>query len=245
MKSQQQELSIKTNCKDCAFAIYDNNTQVSCEFDRVAKFGEKAIPAYDENKEFYVIDTLCCYYRDKAKGYTPDDKNKVVAQSSISFDLIVDCNDLSEQNRDSILDFLATYLYFKNKVNIVLVHQYDKKEAVKSHVEYIARSCKAQIGISVYQDMDEFLNDYILKTKNLCHMIVKDASKISKDILLKINSFVNDDLGKFLVISHGDHLCISSVAYKLQNMRVTTNDYDANVNTIIKESKEHRLYIEI
>jgi len=245
MKSQPQELSIKTNCKECAFAIYNNNTQVSCEFDRIVKFGEKAIPAYDDDKEFYVIDTLCCYYRDKAKGYTADDKHKAVAQSSISFDLIVDCNNLSEQNRESVLEFLAKYLYFPSKTKILLIHQYDRKEAVKEHVEYVARSCGAQINISVYQDVDEFLNDYILKTKNLCHMIVKDASKISKDILLKINSFVNDDLGKFLVVSHGDHLCISNIAYKLQNMKVTTNNYNGNVDAIIKESKEHKLYIEI
>lgn len=248
MKSQQQELSIKTNCKECAFAIYDGKTQTSCAFDRINKFADKAVPAYDEEKEFYVIDTLCCYYRDKTKGYTINDKDKVMEQSCISFDIIIDCNQVSESNRDHIVQFINNFQYHKDKAKLILVHEYDVKETVKDHVEYIARSYKnqnQQINISICANMNEFLNEYMIKTKNLCHFFIKDAVNISKDILLKINNFVNDDLGKFLVIYHNDHLCVSNIAYKIHNMKFETNNYISNISNIIKESKEHKLYVEI
>lgn len=247
MKSQQQELSIKTNCKECAFAVYEGKTQTSCEFDRISKFGEKVIPSYDDEKEFYVIDTLCCYYRDKNKGYTSNDKDKVISQSSIPFDIIIDCNEVSEYSRSHIVNFLKNYKYYPGKAKILLVHEYDKKDAVKEHVEYIARNIntKDQINISICSDMDTFLDEYITKTRNLCHIFVNDASLLSKDILLKINNFINEDLGRFLVINSDNHLCVSNIAYKIQNMKDPSNSYIKTIASVIKESKEHKLYVEI
>lgn len=245
MKSQQQELSIKTNCKECVFAIYNDKTQVSCEFDRIKKFGTKVVEAYDDDKEFYVIDTLCCYYRDKNKGHTLADKDKVIAESSLSFDLIINCNELSEQSRNDVVDFLRNYNYYANKTKILLVHEYDKKDNVKNHVEYIARRCDSNVNISICADINLFLNEYIMKTRNLCHILVNDASRISPDITLRVNNFVNDSLGRFLVIHNNDHLCISNIAYKMQNMRVEKDNYIDNIKDVIDQAKNHKLYIEI
>lgn len=247
MKSQQQELSIKTNCKECVFAIYNGKTQVSCEFDRIRKFGEKAIPAYDEEKEFFVIDTLCCYYRDKNKGHSSLDKNKVIEQSSISFDVLINCNEISEINRDATLNLLNHHSYFDTKLNFLLVHEYEKKELVKYHVEYVARNFvgKSNITISICSDLNEFLNEYISKSKRLCHILINDANKVSGDIFIKLNNFVNNDLGKFLIARSGDHLCMSNIAYRMQKSKSNSNSYLKIVEDIIDISKQHELTIEI
>lgn len=54
---------IHTSCKDCFFAKYDGKTQISCHLDMIKKF-EKAniqiLEAYDEEKEFYVINKKKC-----------------------------------------------------------------------------------------------------------------------------------------------------------------------------------------
>lgn len=244
MKSQQPESSIKTNCKECAFAIYDGKTQTSCEFDRIKKFDTKAIPAYDDDKEFYVIDSLCSYYRNTAKGYTANDKNKVIEQSALTFDLLIDCNHISKTQESNLIDFLSKYSYYPNKTKILLFHEHGNKGSVKNSVEVIAR-LYSNINISVCMDTNEFLNDYILKTKNLCHAIINSPEKISKDIFVKINNLVNIDLGKFLVVEHGGNLFINNIAYKLINLKTGINDYYANVESIKEESKKSNLYVEI
>lgn len=60
--------SIHTCCKQCVFAKYENNTQTNCLLDYIDKYRNKNIEileAYDEEKEFYIInDKKCIGYRE-------------------------------------------------------------------------------------------------------------------------------------------------------------------------------------
>lgn len=53
---------IHTSCKDCPLATYEGKTQVGCRLDRVKAFARTAevIEAYDEDKEFFVINDRVC-----------------------------------------------------------------------------------------------------------------------------------------------------------------------------------------
>jgi len=61
----------QTSCKSCVWALYENNTQTSCQMSMLDKFkdaGISIVEAYDndENKnEFYVIDGICMFGRGK------------------------------------------------------------------------------------------------------------------------------------------------------------------------------------
>lgn len=61
---------IHTACKNCVYAKYEDITQVDCYLDYINKFKDKdleIIEAYDEDKEFYVINNKKCIgYRDNA-----------------------------------------------------------------------------------------------------------------------------------------------------------------------------------
>jgi len=48
-----------TSCKDCKFAIWDGNTQVGCEQGVLDKY-KQVIDAYDEEKEFNIINNDVC-----------------------------------------------------------------------------------------------------------------------------------------------------------------------------------------
>jgi len=57
---------ITTSCSDCVFAEYEGKTQKGCKANRIEKLkarGHKVIEAHDEDKEFYVIKTVCSAYR--------------------------------------------------------------------------------------------------------------------------------------------------------------------------------------
>ena len=61
------EFNIATNCKDCYFADYKNNTQDGCSLNRLEKYkkaGIDIIEGKDDDKEFYVVsEKFCVYYR--------------------------------------------------------------------------------------------------------------------------------------------------------------------------------------
>ncbi len=57
-----------TSCKNCTAAVYEKTgkTQIQCAFGRLRVLdanGVKITPAYDEEKEFFVLDKICYYYR--------------------------------------------------------------------------------------------------------------------------------------------------------------------------------------
>jgi hypothetical protein len=67
MNNIPQGFEISTSCKNCYFAEYKDNTQTGCCLDRLEKYkniNAEVIEAYDDDKEFYVIqDKICVYYR--------------------------------------------------------------------------------------------------------------------------------------------------------------------------------------
>jgi hypothetical protein len=60
--------SIHTPCKQCVFAQYENITQTGCHLDYISKYrasGIEILEAYDNDKEFYIInDKKCIGYRE-------------------------------------------------------------------------------------------------------------------------------------------------------------------------------------
>ena len=60
---------ISTSCKNCYFAEYKDKTQSGCKLNRLEKYrnlNANVVEAYDDDKEFYVIqDKICVYYRNQ------------------------------------------------------------------------------------------------------------------------------------------------------------------------------------
>lgn len=68
MRLDDQINTIHTPCKSCVFAKYDNNTQNGCELNYLDKYRTKnasILEAYDDEKEFYIINgKKCMGYRE-------------------------------------------------------------------------------------------------------------------------------------------------------------------------------------
>ena len=55
--------TVHTPCKNCVFAEYDNKTQIGCHLDYIDRFKQSnidIIEAWDEEKEFYIINKKKC-----------------------------------------------------------------------------------------------------------------------------------------------------------------------------------------
>lgn len=246
MKSQQQDKIIKTNCKNCAFALYDdsNKTQVSCSFDRVSKFQPNVTEAYDDDKQFFVINRLCTYYRDKAWGYSVIDTEKVVEESSLSFDLIFDCNEIDTLKTNNIINFLEQCTYNKNKINIFLIHESNKYNIVKEYISNIARKSKFKINISIYSNIDEYAHQLIMHSKCTYHCFIKSDCIPNASMLNEINNKMNNDLQRFIVADYNGIILINNFIYK-SGFHLEQIKYSKLVNKIIDQSKETNMYIEM
>ena len=70
---------ISTICKNCLFAIYDNDTQVGCKFGRTETVDShpsyELIEAEDEEKQFYIFNNHICPYQRTDTWTHADDKD--------------------------------------------------------------------------------------------------------------------------------------------------------------------------
>lgn len=244
MKSQPQDRTIKTNCKNCAFAIYEDSVQIACLFNRVEKFKPDVIEAYDDDKQFFVINRLCTYYRDKAWGYSQNDAAKVEQESALSFDLVFDCNELDDNKTKNISNFLSSCKYDSTKLSIFLIHESDKHSIVKDNVAHIARNSPCQTNISVYFNIDEYMHQLVMNSKHSYHSLINPKNTLNSNMLDTINNMVNQDLKRFIVADSSTNLLVNNFIYKTGFYQHSTT-YSKLTQEIVDQSKNSGMYIEV
>ncbi len=128
----QESLQIaRTSCKDCVFAIFDGDikTQIGCSMGRIdiyrAQNPESVIEAYDEEKEFYVINNRICNLCRNSKWAA--DKNPrdllglqyaAIEEASLKFDVIVIAND-NINDVEATISFLMQEEYKPRQITII------------------------------------------------------------------------------------------------------------------------------
>lgn len=247
MKSQQQEVSIKTNCKNCAFAIYSINTQVGCEHNRLEKFNN-IIEAYDDEKEFFIINRLCNYYRDKNWGYTNTDIDRAQKESATSFDILFNYKILNDDHVHHILNIINNNKYYSNKCNIILFHNYVDDSIVTEKIIHISKNSKYKINISVCYESNNFVDNYVTKSKSDFHVVVDQENILSfnSDQLLSINDNINKDLEKNICFKYNNIFYIHNLTYKsLFNTEDNNGDYTENKKIYIDTAKTRKIYREL
>jgi len=245
MKSQQSDQKIRTNCKECVFAIYDGAgiTQISCAHNRIDKFADDVVEAYDEEKQFYVIDRLCTYYRDRKWGYNESDIEKVKKESALSFDIVFNANDINEEKATSIMSFINDNEYYRDKISLFIIHETYCYANVKDTVKKIMQNSKGSISVSVCASIEEYMHKLLKKTKNAYHAIIDQPEKLSPNILNRLNDHVNENLNKFIVAECDGIKFIGNFTYKSLNSFNPSINYFKNINEIVNNSIDSNFYI--
>ena len=242
MKSSQQDNIVRTSCKNCVLAIYNNKTQTGCFVERLNKL--EHFEAYDEDKEFFVIERLCNYYRDDANKYMLDGEpyvEKIKLESQISFNIIINCDDIDESYKKKIIEFYTSTIskYNEDKLKIQLIsHSINKDQ--KHHI-FDMRKYIGNPDISFVLD-SRLLHDKIMQTSNSYHVIVSKNNFPTIDFIYDVNSLVNEDMKKAIVVTSGNVKAISNLAYKIESTKKDIRDYEVIVDNIVKSSKEMDLY---
>jgi hypothetical protein len=248
MKSHQQDNKIiKTNCKNCIFAKYDGNTQIDCVHDRINKFKQLSdnndavqyvVEAYDEENEFFVINRLCTLYRDKNiwnNGIA--DKEKALEEVKITFDILINCNNLDDNYYAYIKKVMASaVLYNIQKFNFYLYHDQSlDKDSRKKILTLLNISPKC--NLSVFYEKDIFEHNILCQTRNSYNVMIDYDHRVNCDIFYILNNIINNDLKKILVVKNKENYLISNLSYKIQTSGKTKVDIKQIINNIIEYSK--------
>lgn len=234
----------QTSCKNCLFAIYDNNTQTGCEDNRVEKFGDLVIEAYDDSREFYVINRLCNLYRPHSWNNGIKDVVAAKKETCLTFDLLIDCDEIDDSYYEIIKYELNNLNYTAHKYKIVLFHSYEKTKEQKQLVSNIYKDFP-NVTISMYFNRIEYICGFLSKTKNSFHVIFnKDNIKDCGIFINRVNQLINDDLKRFVICKHSNKAAISNMACRILYPNLYL-DYDANIVELEKDSKEQNLFVEI
>lgn len=244
MKSSQTGNILRTSCKNCVLAIYKGKTQVGCHADRIEKF-ENIIEAYDEEKEFYVVERLCNYYRDDAEKYieySQPDLSKIRFESQASFDIILLCDGIDKEYQTKIIDLYlsTTSKYDEKKIKIHLC--YNKIDSKQLDVIKSVRSYIGTPLMSFYKN-DIFIHNLFMRSSNSYSIVITKDAFPSNDFIVNINDLVNEKMKRVLVAMNGNVCAFSNLAYKINTLKNTENrNYKSIVNNIIDESKEKGFY---
>lgn len=242
MKSQQQENNTtKTSCKDCIFSVYDKDTQIGCLANRIETFKnidqDLVIEAYDNEKEFFVINRFCNYYKDKSWNNGDPDIDKIKNQAKVSFNIIVNLKDFHEKDKNNLIDFYDNIIidYNIQKLDFQI---YTKRNSSIQNI-FNLREQFNNPKITVY--FDKFNpHSQIIKTKKSYTIILNnDNLETDIDILQKLNDLVNTDLKKIITFEYKNLLIISSLAYKVESLRLESTNYELIIDKVLEDSKQN------
>lgn len=230
----------QTSCKECIFAIYEDNTQVACEANRIEKFKKDIIEAYDNEKEFFVINRICNLYKTKDWNNGQKDLSKAKFESSITCDILINCDNIDDEMMKYIQSLLST---INKKYIIKLFHSYqisdDKKEKIKNLV-YTDHN----IFVSMYINKAEYIYLTLLKSASAFHTIVDETNYIGiEKFILDIDTIINEDLGRGLIFKSGSKTAISTLAFKILYPELYL-DFENKYPEVEQQIKNNNLYIE-
>jgi len=245
MKSKQLDRIAETSCKDCKFAIYEGKTQTGCEAGRAEIYMEKgmAFEAYDKDKEFYVINTLCSYKIEKKYDLSIEQIKKIRKKS---FGIAIYIEDEKAEGFQETIESICNIDYDLSKVSVCISHSYKLLEAkfthkMKKQMRALEDAGFHSINVVVYgnerqRDYDTFKK--IARQNYITRLNV--GQTLDKDTYKKIDDSINENLERFLFFEDSD--CYT-VLFKAVNSRyLDHNDYGKTEEALREESKAEGFY---
>jgi len=222
MKSTQADNLYQTACKECLFAIYDGVTQIDCGVGRIKQWQDKdlVIEAYDDDKEFYVINGVCNTVRQANWNDGVGDVSKVREEVVPSFEVYIVADHLTQATVDEILKIKDEV----RKCNWTVLASFDlSKDIRQSIVTPLAKGLGADIVECA--DAPFTIGTLILKSRRSFTVVLDHMSLISSELFTRVDALLNDDLQRFIVYSLNGTEAISNLAIHIYHKKLETYSF--------------------
>ena len=252
MKSKPPDKSLQTNCKECLFAIYNKDTQTGCMANRIDMFrntprGDVVIEAYDGEKEFYVIDGLCNYFRPPKWNDGQPDLEKAQQESQTKFTVLIHADKITKETLSSTTTSIKEIDYPKDKISIIISHDIElateKRQMVRKMYDFFVSELDIQSNINVYLDHKRQYYEALRKAHCVYFISTQMHEKIPKNTMKEIDNRLNQQGVRAVVFNNGNTKVISY--YVFLTRFADYKDYDEFESVVTEESKSVDLYCNI
>jgi hypothetical protein len=235
---------IHTSCKNCIFSEYVENTQTDCNLKYIEKHKNndiEIIEAYDEEKNFYIINKKKCIgYRDKEwlksndLSISSSIEDKIHKYQELNFIQYIMVVDLKNVNTEQFIDVCKQISELKTQPQKIIFIRYTNndlsfpynfmKEIVESYP--ISSIWRIQTMIDNSMSYEDILHTSIVTNPQYRFIYsVTDYDKNIGHIITIANQIVHDDLKQFNVLSNATKTCIifSSSVYRYSLLKEQKN----------------------
>lgn len=209
---------IHTSCKNCVFSLYDKVTQHGCGLNYLDVYRNnnvEIIEAYDNDKEFYVInDKKCIGYREPkwfdslgmADAPMQDKITKYFESNYINYFLILDTLEMNKDQFDAAIKNLSSASFAPQKL-IIIRYAYKDNDLPYTLIENTFKKYNVDISWKIHTILDNELSHddilYQIITQNNKYRFVlysKDATNLN-DLIIQANNIVYKQLKSFNILS--------------------------------------------
>ena len=239
---------ISSSCKLCLFAKYDGNTQIGCEFNRTEKIDNhplyELIEAYDDEKNFFVLNNHICPYQRTHHWIHADSPNKkelVEKEVYMRWGAIV----LGHKQEISTIQQRLEELYsqsIKPSIIILVLDNYILIEQIFKMMDKYSGIWYLQNNLD--EDLDDRFNINLCFEKMKRHKFMFYATfevdkPINPHFYERIHKYVIDDMNQYGVIKNGDSLH-EMVVNKIVHSKYSGNSSNVNLeDKVIADNHEH------
>ena len=216
--------TIHTACKNCVFAQYSDITQTGCSLNYIDKFKENAIEileAYDNDKEFYIINNKKCigYIENKwfkqfgLENATLEEKvNKYHETNFLHYSVIINLKNYSINDLEQLINYISLISIKPQKITLIryrdadLKFKFDKIQTMLSKYN-ISVPWRIQTMLENDRPYSDILHNFISINKDRFVLSISEPV-ISKDIDKVIdytNNLVYHEMKSFYIISNSNY----------------------------------------
>ena len=232
--------SHETACKTCLHAVWQGNTQTGCSLGRVELYLEKdrAFEAYDEEKEFYVVEGICNAVRDPSWNDGVVDLDKVRKETRPRFLCLVITDGMSETAIQEIIEMGKTdYDVEWNLVTSFSTPQEEKKK-IRPLLKGLPNPTVTECVNSNYT-----IGELIGKSRRSFTLLLDQLTLNDSRIFSRLDEILNDDLEKFVLYNFNGTQAISNLAYNIYAKELDTVLFDTVLTKLEEEAEKLGLYI--
>lgn len=243
--------SIHTACKKCVFAEYNNNSQVGCSIGHLEKYrniNATILEAYDEEKEFYIInEKKCLCYRENS-WFTKYDMEHSTLQEKIAkvketnylhYLLVINLYDFNADDLTKITNEIKSLPIKPQKIIFV---RYSNNKTFEFNVlndvlkqSNLKCSWRIQSMIDNSLNYDQILHNIVSMNKGYRFIVsIKNPTSDIHKIISFANNKVYEALEALHVVANNDKSCIlfSAPSYRFSLLIEGKNILD-NIEYVI------------
>jgi len=204
-----KQSKVQTSCKDCIFAVYEDKTQIGCEANnRLEKYRHqgRVTDAYDDDKEFSVIDSICVFC--KNKDWAPEQKclqqkyDVLRHIATIKYESIVLVGpDQTLEDIKVTVDSLANQILLPKKITLILaLGNHIKMGRIHSLMNTTLVKWQAKHMLDSDIDENKAIDQALKFDKHQYYAVFRAGYFVPDWIFNALDIMVNDKLMNFTMI---------------------------------------------